>query len=209
MAISIANILGTIVAEIGAAHKALRVQQRPDEAVAWNSFAAQTGLVTGIAAGAQLFTLRYSGTKNLLVRRLQWAFLTTTLGAAGRYDFASMRTAYQAPNVDSGGASISIGGKHRSALATPNVEARVATTTGLTAATGRVNESGAMASAGYWSAAIGSALAATAFISQDSGDHPVVLAPNEGLYIAALAVPAATAVGMGYVGCEVVEADWP
>lgn len=208
MAISISDVTGAIVARVEATFGALVTRLAPQECITWTSLAETTGLVTGIAAGAPLFSLRNAGSRIVICRRFQIAWLTTTLGAAGRFDFA-LSVARTFPANDTGGAEI-VPARHRGALLPHTYHPRVATTSALTAGAGRVVDGGKVGVAGYWSAAIGSALPWTPLLSHDAGDHPVVLAPNEGLVLSVPSVPAATAVSIGYVNAEVLEvASYP
>lgn len=207
MAIQLLGADGLTIATIDPTHGAQRTSIRPQECLSWASLGATTGLVTALAAGASLFSLRNAGANKILVRRLQIAWLTMTFSAAARIDFA-LNLARTFNAMDSGGTDLPVTAKHRVTHNAPTINARIASTAALTVGTRTLD--GVVGVAGYYSAANGSALPSTPLLSHDAGDHPIVLAQNEGLVLTALAVPAAAAVTVGYVNVELVEvAQYP
>lgn len=206
MGVQILGVDGATIAAIDADHMAQRTSIRPQQCVAWSSIGTTTGLLTGatMVAGATLFSLRNAGANRVLVRRVQISWLTTTLGAAGRFDFG-LSIARSFANMDTGGSTITLTARHRVGLNAPTVNAMIAGAAAMTAGAGRTLD-GVAGVAGYWSAAIGSQLPQTSLLSHDAGDHPIVLGTNEGIVLSALAVAATTAVSLGYVNVELVEA---
>lgn len=210
MAIPISDVTGANTARVEPMFGALVTRLAPQECIGWNTISEQTGLLTGLVAGAGIFSLKNLNARPLLLRRFSLSVLTNTLGTAGRFDFA-LYVARTWPTNDTGGTDISAAcARHRGALVAPNVHARIAGTAALTAGAGRLLDGGKVACAGYWSAAAGSGIAQVNLLSHDTGDHPVVLAQNEGIVLAATAAAAATAAIVGYVAAEFVDvASYP
>lgn len=207
MAIQLLGADGLTLASVDPTHRAQRASIRPQECVSWASLGVMTGAVVGLAAGSVLFALRNNGARQILLRRLQVAWITQVLGAAGRLDFgAVIQRSYTV--MDSAGTAIAVAGKHRVAFNAPSVDCRVATTAAVSGGT-RTADPHAVAVAGLWSAAIGSGLATTQLISHDAGDHPIAFNQQEGITINCLASPSATLAGVLYVNAELVEADYP
>lgn len=207
MAIQVLGSDGTTVAAIDPGHDAQRVSIRPMRVTAWSSIAAATGLVTTLAAGAPVFSFRYTGVRVLLVRRvaIQWintaAFTTSQRLEWGLYVARTFTT------FDTGGLPLSAGsGRHRSTLATPAVEARIAMTTALTAGT-RTLDTHPLGIAPMFSYAAGATLPQTHLLSHDSGDHPLALVQNEGFIVSNMLLMGAAGVGVLYAQVEFSEAE--
>lgn len=205
MAIQIAGQDGATIADVDTGHAAQRVSLRPIKVTAWTSIAAPTGLVTTLAAGASVFSLRYTGNAVCLVRRIQIQWITTTtFTAAQRLEFG-LYVARGFSTADAGGLPLNVtSGKHRTSFAAPTLEARIAMTTALTAGT-RTLDPHPIGIAALFSNAVGVTLAQTALLSQDSGDHPVALQNNEGLSLNNMLLMGAGGVGVVYVNCELAE----
>lgn len=207
MAVQIQGADGVTIAAIDVSHKAQRISIRPPEILSWNSVGAPSGLLTGVIAGAALFSLRNAGSSLMVVRRLSLGWLTTTtFTAAQRLEFALMRATGWSV-ADTGGSPLGLtSGKHRTSLITPSVEAKVATTTGITAGT-RTLDAFPMSTVALWSAAVGAALAQTPMFSHDAGDYPLVLGPQEGLVVNNIVAMGAAGVGMAYINAEFAVAE--
>jgi hypothetical protein len=194
---------------VDSTHKALRASIRPVEVLGWQSIGAQTGLITGIAAGGSIFTLRNASANVLLIRRVSvGAIITTAFTAAQKVDFAlAVARAFSAN--DTGGTTIGFTGnncKHRTSLTTLNaVDCRISTTTALGAGT-RTVDVNRLGNVGFWAGAVGAQLPQTALLTHDTGDYPLVLAANEGLLITNETLMGATGVAVAYVNVEFGEA---
>ncbi len=207
MGIQIMSVDGQTTAEVDPGHLAQRVTVRPMRVNSWQSIAAMTGAVTGLAAGAPVFSLRNTGTGVLLVRRVQVQFvLTTAFTAAQRLELA-LYVARAWTVADSGGLPMSIAsGKHRTAMTTPAIEARIATTSALTAGT-RTLDAHPLGIAALYAGGAGATLALTSLLSHDAGDHPLVLGNQEGFLVSNLLTMGATGAGFAYMNVEFAEAS--
>lgn len=191
---------------------AARVAMRPIDVLGWNSVGVPTGAVTGVAAGAAIFSFRNLSANPVLVRRVGVGFVTTTAFTAAQMISFGLTVARSFTASDSGGTAIALTGsnaKHRTSLATPtSLDCRVATTTALTAGT-RTLDANNLAVAAGWSGGAGVTIAATLnnLLSHDTGDYPLVLAQNEGLLITNLTAMGAAGVGVATVAIEFAEAS--
>ncbi len=191
---------------------AARVAMRPIDVLGWNSVGVATGLVTGLAAGATIFSFRNLSANPVLVRRVGVGFVTTTAFTAAQLMSFGLTVARSFTASDSGGTAIALTGsnaKHRTTLATPtSLDCRVATTAALTAGT-RTLDANSMAVAAGWSGAAGVTIppALNNLLSHDTGDYPLVLAQNEGLIVVNLTAMGAAGVGVATVAIEFAEAS--
>jgi hypothetical protein len=189
---------------------AARVAERPMDSLAWHSVGAPTGLITGIAAGGPIFSLRNISANLILVRRVGIGFLTTTAFTTAQAMSFGLQFARNFTASDTAGTAIALTGNnatHRTSLATPtSLDARIATTGALTAGTRTLDANLLSVQAGF-SAAAGVSLppALDNLLSHDTGDYPLVLAQNEGLLIVNLTAMGATGVGNGFVNLEFAE----
>jgi hypothetical protein len=191
---------------------AARVAMRPIDVLGWNSVGVASGLVTGLAAGAAIFSFRNLSTNPVLVRRVGVGFVTTTAFTAAQMISFGLLAARSFTASDSGGTAIALTGsnaKHRTSLATPtSLDCRVATTAALTAGT-RTVDANSLAVAAGWSGGAGVSIAPTLnnLLAHDTGDYPLVLAQNEGLLITNLTAMGAGGVGVATVAIEFAEAS--
>ena len=114
--------------------------------------------------------------------------------------------------ADAGGTAVALtgsNGKHRTSLASvTSAEMRVATTTGLTAGA-RTLDTNDMSLVGGFSAgaAVGTPIppAQNNLFSHDTGDHPLIVAQNEGIVIAPFTVMGAGGAVSVYINIEFAE----
>ena len=135
---------------------------------------------------------------------------TTAFTAAQAVDYGlTIARAFTAS--DTGGTAVAITGnnlKARTSLASPlSVDCRIATTAALGAGTKTLDANSIGVVAG-WAGAVGAGISPTPnnLLQHDPGDHPVVLAQNEGLNILNLTAMGAAGVGFFYVNLEFAEA---
>jgi hypothetical protein len=191
--------------------KALRASLRPFELTGAFGIAAQSGALTGVAAGGAVFSLRNNAGNGELfvVRRLGVGFLTTTaFTTAQAIDFG----AYVARNFtvsDSAGTAIALTGnnqKLRTSHAVPNsADCRISAAAALTAGVRTLDPQPIGVVAG-WAGGVGQGIISPFTCNlwdQYSGDHQLVLAPNEGLIIAPITAMGAAGVGRLYVNAEI------
>ena len=194
------------------AFAAARVTERPQEVLAWNSVGVATGLITGLAAAAPLFSFRNLSVNPIIVRRAGIGFVTTTAFTTAQMVSFGMQVARSFTASDSGGTAIAFTGsnaKHRTSLGTPtSLDCRVATTTALTAGTRTIDANMLGMQAG-WSGAAGTTIAPALnnLLGHDAGDYPIVLAQNEGLLITSLTAMGAAGVGTAFIALEFAEAS--
>lgn len=205
MGVNILSADGAVTAEVDATHKAQRASLRPAQVLSWSSIADKTGLVTVLAANATLFSLRNTGANVVLVRRVQMQWITTTtFTAAQRLEYGLYIASFS--SADAGGTALNAGsGKHRTTMSTPAIEARIALTTALTAGSRTLSPS-PVGIAAMFSNAVGATMQQTSLLSQDAGDHPIVLGTNEGLVLNNLVLMGAAGVGVVYLNVEFAEA---
>ena len=191
---------------------AARISVRPVDVLGWNSVGAVTGAMTGLAAGAAIFSFRNLSGNPVLVRRLGVGFVTTTAFTAAQMLSFGLVVARSFTASDTGGTAIALTGsnaKHRTTLATPtSLDCRISTTAALGAGT-RVLDANAIGVQAGWSGAAGVTIvpALSNLLSHDTGDYPVVLAQNEGLIISNLTAMGAAGVGIATVAIEFAEAS--
>ncbi len=168
--------------------------------------------MTGLVAGAAIFSFRNMSANPVLVRRVGLGFVTTTAFTTAQIMSFGLVAARSFTASDSGGTAIALTGsnaKHRTMLATPtSLDCRVATTAALTAGTRTLDANNLAVMAG-WSGGAGVTIAPALnnLLSHDTGDYPLVLAQNEGLVIANLTAMGAAGVGVATVAIEFAEAS--
>ena len=186
MSVKIVDTLGTNELKIDASHGAARNSLRPDEALTWISVGATSGLLTGAASTAPLFSLRNIGTNLLVIRRISVGFITTTAFTTSQGLAFNLLAARSFTASDSGGTAIAITAnqnKMRTSLATPtNLDMRIATTGALTAGT-RTLDTVPFGVAGGASTGAGTAMSPQSLLQHDAADYPLILVQNEGLVI--------------------------
>jgi hypothetical protein len=203
--------------DIEAKYSAARVSIRPHSFLSWNSMAALSGLLTGVAANGALFSFRNISGNPVLIRRVGVGFITTTaFTAAQKLDFGlSVARAFSAS--DSGGTVIPFTGnifKHRSTEATlGTVDCRISSTAALTAGTKTLDVippantvPANIGIASGWSGAVGQTIVLSSnLLSHDPEDLPLVLGQNEGINVLNLTAMGAAGVGVLTVSMELVE----
>lgn len=177
---------GGVVPEVDSTFRTLRVSLRPAEIIGYYSVSGASGALTGVAAAGPVFSFRNTGANLILVRRVTIGFVTTTaFTTAQGLDYQIFR-ANSFTASDSGGTALFTAGqnKHRNSFTnvTSAPDIRIASTAALTAGT-RTLETAGMGIAGGSSTAVGTSMAITDMLEQDSGDYPLVLAQNEGFVI--------------------------
>jgi hypothetical protein len=199
-----------IDAEVDATFKALRVSLRPMEVTAWLSIGQASALVTGVAAGGALFSLRQLASTLLVLRRIGVGFIcTTAFTTAQRMEFGLV-VARAFTASDTGGSAIALTGnnaKMRTSLGTlTSVDCRISTSAALGAGT-KTLDTVTLAQTAAWIGAIGAGLAPSPnnLLQHDAGDYPLVLAQNEGINIQNLVAMGAVGVGVAYVNGEISE----
>lgn len=208
MSVKIVDTLGTNELKIDASHGASRASIRPDEALTWISVGATSGLLTGVAAGGPVFSLRNISSNVLAIRRVSVGFITTTAFTTAQGLGFNLFFARSFSASDTGGTAITLTGsqnKVRTSLATPtSLDCRISSTAALTAGT-RTLDTVALGVAGGASTGVGTALPPVTLLQHDVGDYPIVLAQNEGIVIAnSLAMGAAGVINL-YVNIEFAE----
>ena len=126
MTLSIAGATAANILEVDATFKAARASLRPPEAVGWYSVGVKSGALTGLAAGAPIFSLRNLASNVLMIRRIGIGFLTTTSFAVSQICDFGLTGARAFTASDSGGNAVALTGtnnnKHRTALAAPTAK---------------------------------------------------------------------------------------
>ena len=196
--------------EVDGGFKAARVSLRPPEILGWYALGAQSGLLTGAVANSAVFSFRNISANPIMVRRVGAGFIATTAFTAAQRVDLGLQVARAFTASDTGGTAIALTGnnaKVRTSLATlTSVDARIASTAALTAGT-KTLDTNHLAQIGAWVGAVGGGIAPAAnnLLSHDPGDHPLVLAQNEGFNIMNLTAMGAGGVGILYVNLELAE----
>ncbi len=199
---------GAAVQEVDTAFKAARVSIRPVDVINWLSYGAASGALTGVAANGPVFSLRNTGANLLMVRRVQVGFVTTTAFTAAQGLVYQLLKANGFTTSDTGGTALYAAGQNKHRLSFTNITAapdiRIASTAALGAGT-RSLETVSMGIAGGTSNGLGTSMPMTALLSHDAGDHPIILAQNEGLVIANGIAMGAAGVIQWHVNIELAE----
>ena len=174
-----------------------------------NSLGAVSGALTGIAAGGRIFSLRNTSSNLILIRRVGIGFMTTTaFTAAQALDFG-LAVARSFTVGDTVGTDISPTGnfaKHRTSLATPNVQGRIGIAAVVSGGTLTVDTSYVgIAAGGSTGLATGLIPVQDNLLSHATGDLPIVLAANEGIAINNITLMGALGVVKAYVALEYAE----
>jgi hypothetical protein len=200
--------------EINAATRAMRVSDYPNDVTGWFSIGAQSGAVTGAAAGSELFSLRNASAKLLIVRRVGVGLIATTGFTAAQKVDLGLIIARNFTAASTGGTAIALtgsNGKHRTSLATPlSLDMRIATT-GNMAGSVRTLDANTVSQTGGFAAAAGTGVLITPALNNlfghDTGDYPLVLAQNEGIILQNLTLLGAGGIVSLTVNIELAEAD--
>jgi hypothetical protein len=192
-------IIQTAAASSGSAvvdptFQAVRFTQRPPEILGSYQYAITSGSLTGVAAGALVFSFRFNPavTTNLcMIRRVELNFATiTAFGAAQSLQY-SMQIARAFTAVDSGGTSGAFTqantGKMRTAMPTSQMSLtgsniQIATAGAMTAGTRTLDTQPISFVAGT-SSAIGATLTLAPIYNHVPGDYPLILGYQEGFII--------------------------
>lgn len=194
----IAGYTSANILEVEANTKAARVTLRPEDygSLGIYSLGAPSGVMAAaLAANSPIFSFRWTHATNLcLVKRVVFSAGSILAFAAGVAQF-NLFVARSFTVVDSGGTSILPSGNQNklrtSGMGTTLLgDARISSTATLTAGT-RTLDSNAIANAvvGVPAVAGQQLLQPYAMVDQRPGEHPIILAQNEGLVIQAT-VPA-------------------
>lgn len=173
------------------------------------SLAASSGAATGIAAGGAIFSMQYADSASVLVlERLRVAaVITTAFTTAQAIDVdAIIERGFTAP--DTGGAALSplTGQKTRSLMGNSIVnDARIATTAALTPGTKTPDANPFTISPISQNNTLGAGQLVTLYELTAAGQHPVVLAKNEGLNVRVVTAMGAVGVVKYYVAVDWAE----
>lgn len=206
MGITVIGNGGTVAEVDGSTFRTLRTTIRPPDHGAFGaySFASSTGILpAALAANSEVFHFRWpDATRLCVINEVKIsAVVSTTMFAAGVPVQIDMVKAAAWTVQGTGGTAVTLSGsfKKRAAMGNSLLTAgdiRVATTAGLTAGT-RTTEGAAFAqvlAAGPITGALNGQIVAPGtmlFRSEvEAGQHPLVLAQNEGFVIRSVAVPA-------------------
>lgn len=206
-----ARIEGTAgsLAEVDPGSLAMRMTSRPMKSLAWNGLAGMSGGLTGIAAGARIFSLRNTGTNLILIRRVTLGFMTTAAFTTAQTIDFNLFVARAFTVSDTVGTDLAPSGnmsKFRTSLATPNVASRIGIAAAVSGGT-LTQDTLAVGCVAGGSTAVATGLPLTPgnlFLPAVSG-LPIVLAGNEGLTVTNATLMGAAGVVKVYITVEYVE----
>lgn len=206
MAIQIAGNGGSVAEVDGTEHRAMRVSARPidHQSLGHYTYGGFTGIIpAALAANSEIFQFRWSdATRLAVITEVKIsAVVSTTMFAAGvpvQIDLIKS-TGWNVAGTGGTAPTLGTGGKLRTSMSSSLVAAgdlRIATTAALGAGT-KTLESAALATvvaAGPITGILNGGIIApgTMMFRSEIGDgqHPLVLAQNEGFSIRSVAVPA-------------------
>lgn len=196
MALQVQGNSGTVAEVDGTGYRALRVATRPLDPGALGSYrlAMTSGLTAGVAAGTatagHLFAWRWGDATRLAVIHWISVEMVTISGftAAQEAGFDLYRvTGYSASHTSGTGATMTASNKKRASFANSLLtDARIATTTALTAGTHTLDNHPLLSSQYAELAAAATVAKGRAYKALDlsnSADHPFVMAQNEGFVL--------------------------
>ena len=205
----------SVIAQVEAQQLAVRTSIRPQDTLNWTTIAVKSGLLATPAASANLFSFRNSGVNNVIVRRLGvGAVVGAAVTLSQLVDFAAY-VARGFTAADTGGTAIVVNagaGRHRTSFASLSFGATagtalIASTTAIVSGT-RTLDANAIglgaASSGTAAGTVVISPSKTNLILHDAGDHPILLAPSEGLVIQNLTALASGSLFV-YVDMELAE----
>jgi hypothetical protein len=207
MAIQLLGGDGVSVAAVDPQHSAQRVSLRPPQALGFFSIGAQSGALTAVGANGPVFALRNASSNLIMIKRVGVGFILTTAFTTPQIVDFGLAVARSWTAADAGGTAIAVtgnNGKHRTSLASPvSLDARIAAAAALTAGT-RTLDANTLGQIGAWAGAIGAGVTPSPdnLFSHNTGDHPLILAQNEGIIIQAMTAMGATGIGRLYVNIE-------
>jgi hypothetical protein len=203
-------IIQTAAASSGSAvvdptFQAIRFSERPPEILGAYQYAITSGALTGVAAGALVYSFRFNPavTSNLcMIRRVEIGFSTiTAFGTAQALQY-SMQIARAFTVVDSGGTSGAFTqantGKMRTTMPTSQMSLtgsniQIATAGAMTAGT-RTLDTQPIAFLAGSSTAIGTSLTTSPIYQHQPGDYPLILGYQEGFILNNVQIMGATGV---------------
>lgn len=201
---------GGATQEVDATKAAARVSLRPAENIGYYSVAGASGAMTGVAANGPVFSFRNTGANLILIRNVRVGFVVTTAFTTAQGLAYSLVKANSFTASDTGGTALFVAGsnKHRNSMTniTSAPDIRIGSTAALTAGT-RTLETVSMSIAGGAAQAVGAAMPITDLLENDAGDHPLVLAQNEGFIVSNLIAMGAAGVIQLHVSIEFMEAS--
>lgn len=212
-----ARIEGTAgnLQEVDLGSLASRVTLRPMKVIGWNRLAAQTGLLTGIAAGGRIFSLRNTTANLIIVRQIGVGFMTTTAFTAAQLLDFSLHIARGFTVSDTVGTDVSpVGnvGKLRTSFATPNIAARISAAAVISGGTlAQDTIAVGTVAGGSTGLATGLPLSPDNMIGPAADGQPIVLAANEGITIVSNTAMGAAGVIKAYISVgylEIAPADY-
>ncbi len=189
---------------------AMRVADYPVDCLAFLSVGAQTGGLTGLAANAAIFSFRNIGSNPVMIRSIGMGFVLTTAFTTAQMVSFGLIAARAFTVSDSGGTAIALTGsnaKVRTSLgALTSVDARIAAGSALTAGT-KTLDANHLGQSGAWGAGVGTLIATGRdnLLQHAAGDHPIILAQNEGINVMNITALGAGGVGTAFVNMEVAE----
>lgn len=197
---------GSVVAEVGTEHRALRIENRPIDASGLGHYyySGFTGILpAALGANSEIFQFRWAdATRFAAIRKIKIsACVSTTFFAAGVPVQVDLIRSTGWTVAGTGGTAITPAAllKKRTSMAATLLAAgdmRIATTAALGAGTKTLDtySAAAIAAPGPITASLnGQIIPAGTILWQSEigdGEHPLVLAQNEGLSIRSVAVPA-------------------
>ena len=195
---------GTTALKADNTYDAMRVCYYPAELSSKHIVAMSSGALTIVSSGTTniVAAMRQIDSASVIhIRRIGLSWVTTTGFTGAQYLDFGVYIARSYSGSSSGGtpwSSASNNGKLRTSLGTPtNLDARIATTSALTAGTFTA-DAYPIAQIGCWctTAAGGTGvIPLTWLVDQGPGDYPIILAQNEGLVVCPM-----TTMGAGGVG---------
>lgn len=209
----VSESLAGVVMEVDPTFKASRTSIRPMECLAWVPVGARSGALTGAVANSAVFSFRNLSANPIIIRRVGVGLIATTGFTAAQELAWGLKVARAFTVSDSAGTPVALTGnncKARTSLGTlTSVDCRIAAAAALTAGTKTLDTNDIGVTGTYAPATTAGVLLTPSdrnLLSHDAGDHPLVLATNEGFNIMNLVAMGAGGVGTLYVNMEVAEA---
>lgn len=207
---------GNIEAQVDPTHQAVRVQTRPTEHVGvagliggHYGIVAYSGTVAAsLAANSILFSMRWADSTKLLVlkRLFAWMAITGTPGTLQAFALEAVRaTAFTVSfSANNTNASVGTGQKMRSGNMAQSLFSvagaiQSCTTAGMTGMTYTLDSAGFATNTLQGTVAAGAGGGISLYDENEFGQHPIVLAANEGVVIRnPIALPATSTVQLGF-----------
>lgn len=210
MAVQVAGSDGVTTQAVDSLYQAARVSLRPSQFLSYVSLGVPSGALAALTLNAPIFSLRNISSNLLVVRRIGIKFMVTTAFATPQAISFGLSAARSFTVSDSGGTAIALTGNNvkvrTSMQALTSVDCRISTTAALTAGT-KVMDANYLSDDAGWMSVVGSAFGAVDnLLSQSSGDHPLILAQNEGINVVAASAWSGTGAGIAWINLEIAEA---